>query len=115
MLAQGSLSEGLATATAAVGRAPHKREAWITWAHALWESGDSEGAIDALLEARDMDPYDIALRLRLADCLLDAGRAVEARSNLLAARDLLEEAQPEVDELLALAEAAVAEQLGARK
>ena len=112
LLAEGDVQGGLEQARAAVDRAPYERVAWITWAHALWESGDSEGAIQALLEARDMDPYDIGLRLRLADCLLDVGRAVEARSNLRAAHDLQEEPQPEVEAALARAEAALAEQIG---
>ena len=114
LLEEGDLAGALAEARGAVDRAPNLPATWLVWAHVLWETGDAEASIVALIEARDIDPYEISVRMRLAECLLDVGRAAEARSNLRAARDLLAEPDPLIEAALTEAEAALAEQRGGR-
>jgi predicted Zn-dependent protease len=52
--------------------------AQATFARILWLAGESEAAIDALLESLRLAPYEFGLRRRLVEMLLEQQRAAEA-------------------------------------
>ena len=68
-------------------------------AETLWEQGDADPAIDALLEALRLNPTDLPVRLQLTTWLLEVGRNAEARRTISPAAKLL----PELEEVQALA------------
>lgn len=56
--------------------------AQATLAQALWEVGEADLAIEALQDALAMNRYNLPIRVRLTECLLDVGRNAEAVRNI---------------------------------
>jgi tetratricopeptide (TPR) repeat protein len=78
LLLQGFHAEALVHAEAALAQMP-----WSAWAHtvtgqAMWELGRADPAIDRLKAAVSLAPFDIRIRIRLADCLTEVQRHAEA-------------------------------------
>ena len=85
------------------------------WAHlvlaeVLWQQGEADQAIDALHEALRLAPFDLPVRMQLAQWLLEVGRNAEARRTIAPAGRLLPE-MVEVQELYAEAQRAVEAEL----
>ena len=56
---------------------------WSAWAHtvtgmALWETGQADPAIERLKDAVSLAPFDVRIRMHLAECLMDVQRNPEA-------------------------------------
>jgi len=81
-LADYRLDEALADSDRAVEEMPDSPWSLTLNAQVLWELGRSELAIERLGDALRVDPYSLQLRLQLAECLLDVGRASEAGRTL---------------------------------
>ncbi len=79
------------------------------WAHATlaqvrWEQGRADLAIEALQEALALDRFNVPVRVRLVECLLDVGRNAEAVRAITPLARLM----PEEDEVQGLARRAQA-------
>jgi tetratricopeptide (TPR) repeat protein len=77
-IAGGRPDLALADASWAVWREPRWPWALAVQAQALWELGRPDESLDALAEALRVAPTDMALRVRLAENLLEVGRNAEA-------------------------------------
>ena len=104
LLLDGRADEALEEARDALDRMPRSPWAHAVTAQALWEQGQSDAALDLLQEALRLDPWNLPLRVRLVNCLLDLGRNAEAVRTITPAARLL----PEDERIEALASEASA-------
>lgn len=72
---QDALREAENALHAGMARSPW---AMSTLAQALWETGQADAAIEALQDALAMNRYNLPVRVRLTECLLEVGRNAEA-------------------------------------
>ena len=99
-----------AEALAATRRMPGSPWAQSTLAQALWELGEADEAISALQEALALDRFNLPVRVRLTECLLEVGRAAEAHRTIQPVHELFPE-DPALAELAARAQRALAAEL----
>ena len=111
LLSDGRVDEAHAEISGAMDALAHHPWAHLVLAEVLWQQGQADRAIDALHEALRLAPFDLPVRMQLAQWLLDVGRNAEARRTIAPAGRLLPE-EPEVQKLYAAAQRAVAAELG---
>jgi len=103
--------DALFEASAALEKMPYSPWAWSMVARAQWELGEADDAIASLQEALSFNRFNLPVRIRLTECLLEVGRNAEAVRTIRPVAGLLPDAG-DVQELYALAELALAEERG---
>ena len=105
-LAEGDIEAAAVEVELAIG--PLARSPWAhaTLAQVRWEQGRPDPAIEALQEALVLDRFNLPIRLRLVECLIEVGRNAEAVRTIAPAARLLPD-NPDVSALSARAEAAL--------
>lgn len=109
LLLDGRADEAAAEALGALGRLPRTPWALGVAALALWEQGKADPSLDLLHEALRLDPYDLSIRMRLTECLLEVGRHAEAVRTIAPAARLLPQ-DPTIAALHERAKTALAEE-----
>jgi Flp pilus assembly protein TadD len=104
LLAEGRAEAAGMEALRALEAMPGQPWAHLVYAETLWEQGNADPAIDALLEALRLAPTDLPTRMQLTTWLLEVGRNAEARRMISPAAKLL----PDIEEVQQLAQAAEA-------
>ena len=103
--------EALFEASAALEAMPQSPWAWSIVAQAQWEVGEADHAIESLQEALSLNRFNLPVRMRLTECLLEVGRNAEAVRAIRPVAGLLPDAE-DVQELHVRAEAALEEERG---
>ena len=85
--------EALFEAEAALEQMPYSAWAWSTVADAHWELGDADRSIEALQEALRLSRFNLPIRMRLTDRLLEVGRNAEAVRTIRPVASLLPDAE----------------------
>ncbi len=101
--------EALFEASAALEAMPQSPWAWSIVAQAQWEVGEADHAIESLQEALSLNRFNLPVRMRLTECLLEVGRNAEAVRAIRPVAGLLPDAE-DVQELHIRAEAALEEE-----
>jgi len=104
-------AEALMEARFGVTQMPRSPWALTLEAQALWELGEADPAIDRLQQALELDRFNLPVRMRLAECLLDVGRNAESVRTVAPAARLLPE-MPSVQLLHGRAVVALDEERG---
>lgn len=113
LLDDGRLHEARTESRRALEAMPSNPWAHLVFAEVVWQQGEADPAIDALLEALRLAPTDLPIRLQLTAWLLEVGRHAEARRTVTPAARLFPD-DPGVQDLHARAVAAVAAELAGR-
>jgi tetratricopeptide (TPR) repeat protein len=101
--------EALFESELALKTMPYSPWAWSTVAQARWELGEADRAIEALQEALSLNRFNLPIRIRLTECLLEVGRNAEAVRTIRPVAGLLPDAV-EVQALNTRAHAALEEE-----
>ncbi len=110
----GRYEEALNDGDAALQQMPNSPWALTLTGQALWELGRADASIVRLQDAVRVDPYNIPVRLRLAENLLEVGRNAEAY-RLLAPTHRVAPNHPEITRLHDEAKAALDAERGYRR
>jgi len=94
LMLDGRWPEALGEAQAVLDASP-----WSPWAHtlvaqSLWELGEADPAIERLQFALELDRFNLPVRARLAECLLEVGRNAEATRAVAPVARLFPESAP---------------------
>jgi len=113
-LADGRIEDAWTEADYALQRMPRSPWAHATAAQVQWARGEADESIVLLQEALRLDPYQLPMRVRLVNQLLEVGRNAEAVRTIAPAARLLPD-EPAIQELAGAARAALDDELGRAK